>query len=158
MDKPRSLGKLCGRCSQVYLKHIICLHGQASWQVLLNLFCKLSGIHGGLGEPIIFEGQVVKRVFSPFCIGTKNNLLNRQTLITANCLMLRVSSWDLGDLPSNQTQAKSDSGMLTLLSDGWAGDYSGVEDWPLHGWGWSAVYNLLNTHQAKKKDSLSLSG
>lgn len=72
--------------------------------------------------------------------------------------MLVVSSWDLGDLPSDQTLPESESGMFKLLSDSQAEDYSGVEDWPLCGWSCSTVYNWLNTHQAKKKDSLSLSG
>lgn len=87
-----------------------------------------------------------------------NNLLNRQTHITANCLMAMVSSGDLGDLPSDQTLPESDSGMFTLLSDGWAADYSGVKDRPLRPWTCSIVYSWINTHQAKKKDSLSLSG
>lgn len=86
------------------------------------------------------------------------NLLNRQTHITANCLMAMVSSGDLGDLPSDQTLPESDSGMFTLLSDGWAVDYSGVKDRPLRPWTCSIVYSWINTHQAKKKDSLSLSG
>lgn len=86
--------------------------------------------YGEQGESILLKGQIVKRVFSPFCIRTKNNLLNRQAHIIANCLMLMGSSWDLEDLPSNQILPESDSGMLTLMSDCQAGDYSGVLDWP----------------------------
>lgn len=126
-------------------------------------FCSALSANSGvqrMGQPILLTGQTVKRLFFFFTHSASepSNLLNRQTHITANCLIAVVSSGDLGDLPSNQTLPESDSGMFTLLSEGWAGDYSGVKDWPLRGWICSIVYSWINTHQAKKKDSLSLSG
>lgn len=71
-----------------------------------------------LGQSIPLKGQTVKKLFFTHSSSEPNNLLNRQTRITANCLMAMVSSGDLGDLPSNQTLPESDSGMFTLLSDG----------------------------------------
>lgn len=59
----------------------------------------------------------MKRLFFTHSASEPNNLLNRQTRITANCLMAMVSSGDLGDLPLNQTLPESDSGMVTLLSE-----------------------------------------
>lgn len=146
------------RCSQMYLCHITCLHRQALWQVLLSPFCKLSDSYREWDRLSYWKDRLWRDFFFTHSASEPSRLLNRRTHITANCLIAMVSSGDLGDLPSNQTLPESDSGMFTFLSDGWAGDYSGVKDWPLRGWICSIVYSWTNTHQAKKKDSLSLSG
>lgn len=135
----RSYSELYSRCGQAYLSYVVCLCRQTLWLSLLSVGSAKDGV-------CPFE----RTAFPPFYTRTKNNLLNRET----HMIQLPHGRGILvgcGDL-LRSCRARQNAVLTARLGLFWCGRSA------VRGWSCSMAYNRLNTHQAKKKDSLALSG